>query len=169
MINKQKIALYFFSHTCLDYSISFNNTFRTVMCEGWHFSRMWKTLAYDNCTSSLREEFRVHMRGGFIRYIGPWPGEPIMDTWISEGPHSLSHKRFIFIFPFFGGVFLTQTLNIGSKAVLFRLGKFLLEALVWWEIQKSWILKIIFSTGCHSYHIFKHLIMGYKRIFKWQN
>jgi hypothetical protein len=118
MINKQKIALHFFSHMCLDYSISFNNTFRTVMCEGWHFSRMWKTLAYDNCTSSLREEFRVHMRGGFIRYIGPWPGEPIMDTWISEGPHSLSHKRFILIFPFFGGVFLRQTLNIGSKSSL---------------------------------------------------
>jgi len=38
------------------------------------------------------------IRGVFSRYIGPEPGEPRRDLWISEGPHSLNHKRFIWIF-----------------------------------------------------------------------
>ena len=27
-----------------DYSILYNNAVRVVMCEGWHFIDMWKTL-----------------------------------------------------------------------------------------------------------------------------
>jgi hypothetical protein len=38
------------------------------------------------------------MRGGFSRYIGPGLGEPRRVLWISEQPHSLSHRRSILIF-----------------------------------------------------------------------
>jgi hypothetical protein len=31
-------------------------------------------------------------------YIGPGPGEPKWGPWISDGPHSLNHIRFILIF-----------------------------------------------------------------------
>ena len=41
------------------------------------------------------------MREGFSRYIGPGPGEPTRGFWISEGPHSLTHRRLILIFWFF--------------------------------------------------------------------
>ena len=37
------------------------------------------------------------MRGGFNRYIGPGAGEKRRRLLISEGPHSLSNKRFILI------------------------------------------------------------------------
>ena len=36
--------------------------------------------------------------GGFSRYIGTGPGEPIRGMWISKGPHSLSHRRSYFEF-----------------------------------------------------------------------
>ena len=45
------------------------------------------------------------MRRGFSGYIGPGPAEPRRDPWISEGPHNLSHTRFVLIFDFFGGIF----------------------------------------------------------------
>ena len=83
------------------------------------------------------------------------PGEPRRGLWISEEPHSLCNGRFILIFfLFFCGYFQlfidfwilvvahqwfywTSNLNFqrslglspGPKAVLFRLAKFLLEAL----------------------------------------
>jgi hypothetical protein len=41
------------------------------------------------------------MRGRFSRYIGPGPGELRKGPWISEGPLSLSHRHFIFIFSYF--------------------------------------------------------------------
>ena len=41
--------------------------------------------------------------GGFSRYIGPRPGDTRRGPWISEEPQSLSHRRFILIFSFFGG------------------------------------------------------------------
>ena len=28
-----------------DYSVLYNNAVCLVICEGWHFTRMWKTLA----------------------------------------------------------------------------------------------------------------------------
>jgi hypothetical protein len=37
--------------------------------------------------------------GEFSRYIDPEPGEPSL--WISEGLHSLNHRRFILIFTFY--------------------------------------------------------------------
>jgi hypothetical protein len=43
--------------------------------------------------------------GGFSRYIGPGPGDPRRSPWIFEEPQSLSHRRLIFIFYFFGGYF----------------------------------------------------------------
>ena len=75
---------------------------------------------------------------GFSRYIGLGPGEPRRSLWISKGPHSLSHRCFIYIFSFFCGVFTTQIPNFerevsaypqGPKTVLVRLAKFLLTAL----------------------------------------
>jgi hypothetical protein len=76
------------------------------------------------------------MRSGFNRYIG----EPRRAPWISEGPHSRSQWRFTWIFFIFCLLlfgFSPQILNFekgfslspGPKAVLFHLGKFLLEAL----------------------------------------
>jgi len=35
------------------------------------------------------------MRGGIQPVHRSWPGEPRRDPWISGGPHSLSHWRFI--------------------------------------------------------------------------
>jgi hypothetical protein len=47
------------------------------------------------------------MRWGFSRYIDPGSGEPIRGLWISaEGPNSLSHRRFIWIFSSFFQLFL---------------------------------------------------------------
>ena len=47
------------------------------------------------------------MRGGFSRYIGTGHGKPRKGPgpWISEGPHSLRHWRFILIFSLFFGTF----------------------------------------------------------------
>ena len=74
------------------------------------------------------------MRGGFSRYIGTGPGEPRKGT--------LTFYLDFFIIIFF--IFSTQihnfeksfSLSSGPKAVLFRLAKFLLEALVQ-SIDKS--------------------------------
>jgi hypothetical protein len=44
------------------------------------------------------ELFPGPMRRGFSQYIGPGPREPRRGFWISEWPHSLSHRRFILIF-----------------------------------------------------------------------
>ena len=44
---------------------------------------------------------------GFSRYIGPGSGEPRRGLWISEGPYSLNHRRFIWIFFLFVLVFST--------------------------------------------------------------
>ena len=44
---------------------------------------------------------------GFSRYIGPGPGVPRRGLWISVGPHSLSHRRFILIFHIFWRVIST--------------------------------------------------------------
>ena len=45
------------------------------------------------------------MRGGFSRCISPGPGDTRRCSSISEEPQSLSHRRFIQIFPFYGGYF----------------------------------------------------------------
>jgi len=56
------------------------------------------------------------MRGGFSRYIGPGPGEPRKGPWISEGPHSLNHWRFILIFFIIFGVFSIQILTVCPRS-----------------------------------------------------
>ena len=72
---------------------------------------------------------------GFNRYIGPGPGEPRKSPWISEWPHSLIINNFFFIG---GGWYFQLKSSIlrevsvcprGPKAVMFRLAKFLLDAL----------------------------------------
>jgi hypothetical protein len=79
------------------------------------------------------------MRGlGFSRYIGPGPGIPRRDMWISEGPIALAIDVLFWTFPFLGYFQLFLVYLIlrevsacprGPKEVLFRLVKFLLEAL----------------------------------------
>ena len=53
----------------------------------------------------------------FSRYIGPGPEEPERGPWISEGPNSLSHRRFILIcFHFLGHVQLFLDMLSGHSA-----------------------------------------------------
>ena len=32
-------------HNVQDYSVLYDNAVRPAICEGWHFTRMWKSLA----------------------------------------------------------------------------------------------------------------------------
>ena len=35
-------------HNVQDYSVVYNKVFRPVLCEGWHFTHIWKTLAWQH-------------------------------------------------------------------------------------------------------------------------
>jgi hypothetical protein len=35
-------------HNVQDYSVVYNKVFRPVLCEGWHFTYIWKTLAWQH-------------------------------------------------------------------------------------------------------------------------
>ena len=98
-------------------------------------------LTEDGRQPSILSDYNFNSSAGEVsgtqasRYIGTGPGEPRKGTWISEGPH----WHFILIFSLlFFFVFSTRihnfersfSLSSGPKAVLFRLAKFLLEALV---------------------------------------
>jgi hypothetical protein len=76
------------------------------------------------------------MRGGFNRYISTGHGKPRKGPWISEGPHSISHWRFILIFALFLGTFNSNPQSwerfqpvLRAQSVLYHLAKFLVEAM----------------------------------------
>jgi hypothetical protein len=66
------------------------------------------------------------MRGGFRRYIGPGPGKPRRAMWISEEPHSLSHRRFILMFSLYVQLFLVYLEKLLSK-------------IHWWKVTSGFI------------------------------
>jgi len=76
-------------------------------------------------------DYSGHMRERFSRYIGLRPWEQRRGLWISEGPHSLSHRRFFFLYFQLKSSILrvVSACPRGPKAVLFCLAKYLLEAL----------------------------------------
>jgi hypothetical protein len=81
----------------------------------------------------IKSGYPGSMRGRFSRYFGPGTGEPRRGRESLKGPIALAiDVLFLFIFFFFfffffgGGAFSTQ---ISGLKQLFRLAKFLLEAL----------------------------------------
>jgi hypothetical protein len=76
----------------------------------------------------IKSGYPGSMRGRFRRYFGPGTGEPRRGRESLKGPIALAiDVLFLFIYFFFGGgAFSTQ---ISGLKQLFRLAKFLLEAL----------------------------------------